>query len=193
MKKTALSAMAAAWISVWVSASRRVKSRIPARVKSSRGAALLEAALLMPVLLLLILNIANFGVYIFAWVTVNNAARAAAEYSAYNGLAVNFLNQPTFAQIQSLVNNDVSSLPNSANTTLQVCSNNGAVSCSGSCPSNDCSNPSDPEPGLYTINYIDVEYSYTPLFSAFNIPSLGISLTLPPSVIHRQAAMRSLQ
>jgi hypothetical protein len=190
MKRTAVSAIAAAWIS----ACRRAKSRIPARVKSTRGTALLEAALLMPVLLLLILNMANFGAYIFAWVTVNNAARAAAEYSAYNGVVVNSPSQPTFAQIQTLVNTDVSSLPNSANTTLQVCISTGTPPCSGTCPTGDCATPADPEPALYTINYVDVEYNYTPLFNAFNIPSLGISLTLPLSpVIHGHAAMRSMQ
>ena len=157
---------------------------------------MIEMALLMPLLLLLILNLANFGIYIFAWITVNNAARQAAEYSAYNGPAVNFINPPTFAQIETLVNTDVKSLPNFAagtNPTLQVCSNaNGTLTCSGSC-AGVCTTPADPEPTLYAVNYVDVEYNYTPLFNAFDIPSLGISLTLPPSVIHRQAAMRSMQ
>jgi Flp pilus assembly protein TadG len=175
--------------------------KIPVRVKSSRlkscgGAALIETALLLPVLLLLILNMANFGIYIFAWITVNNAARVAAEYSVCNGAPVNLPGRPTFAQIQALTNNDVSSLPNyaaSTNPTLRVCSNtNGTVACSGSC-SGACSAPVDPEPRLYAVNYVDVEYSFTPVFNAFSLPSLGISLTLPPSVIHRQAAMRSMQ
>jgi Flp pilus assembly protein TadG len=168
----------------------------PRRFKSRKGAALVEAALLMPILLLLILNMANLGIYIFAWITVNNAARAAAEYSAYNGTAVNLPAQPTFAQIQALTNNDVSSLPNyaaSTNPTLQVCSNtNGTLSCSGSC-TGVCSTPADPEPSIYTVNYVDVEYSFTPVFSAFSLPSLGISLTIPPSLIHRQAVMRRMQ
>jgi Flp pilus assembly protein TadG len=171
------------------------KSRHKSRLQSRNGVALIEAALLMPVLLLLILNIVNLGIYIFAWVTVNDAARAAAEYSAYNGTAVNLAAQPAFAQIQALANNDVSSLPNyaaSTNPTLQVCSNtNGTLSCSGTCTGT-CSTPADPEPTLYTVNYVDVAYSFTPVFSAFSIPALGISLTIPPTVIHRQAAMRRM-
>ena len=160
-----------------------------ARAKSRKGAAMVEAALLLPVLMLLILNMANFGVYIFAWITVNNAARAAAEYSAYNGIVLNSPSQPTFGQVQNLVNTDTSSLPNfaaGANPTLQICSSNS--NCTGPCAAF-----ADPEPSLYTINCADVEYSYTPIFNAFSIPSLGISLTLPPSVIGRQAAMRSMQ
>jgi len=198
MTRTEVSALAAAWISACSSARfsgvTRAKSRIPARMKSRNGAAMIEAALLMPMLLLLILNLVNFGMYIFAWITVNNTARAAAEYSAYNGIAANFPTQPGFAQIQTLVNNDVSSLPNSGTATLYMCSNTaGAVTCSGSCPGNDCVTPADPE-AVYTIDSVDVEYTYAPLFSAFSIPSLGISLTLPLSPeIHRQAAMRSMQ
>ena len=124
------------------------------RLKSRKGAALIETALLLPILLLLILNMVNLGIYIFAWITVNNAARAAAEYSAYNGAAVNLPAQPTFAQIQGLTNNEVSSLPNYAantNPTLRVCSNtNGTLTCSGSC-SGTCSTPADPEPsGLHS-------------------------------------------
>ena len=56
----------------------------------SRGQALIEAALLLPMLLVLMLNGINFGLYIYAWVTVNDAARAAAEYAVDNGVATGF-------------------------------------------------------------------------------------------------------
>ena len=174
-----------------------------AAMSYSQGVAMVEAALVLPVLLLLILNVVNFGIYIFAYITVDNAARAAAEYSAYNGVAVQFPGQPTFAAIQSMTNADVSSLPNyagSTNPTLRICSkfNTSAAVCSGSCTAAGCvaaaSLAADlAEPTLYTIWYADVAYTYTPFISAFSIPALGISLTLPATTIHQQTAMRSTQ
>jgi TadE-like protein len=153
------------------------------------GVALVETALTLPLLLLLLLSTVNFGLYIYGWVTVNNAARAAVEYAIYNGVAVDFPVKATFSQIQVLVNNDVSSLPGysaGTNPTLEVCN--------PVCSAGPYSPPPDPEPNhRFAIYSADVAYTYRPLFSGFNIPRLGIYLTLPPTVIHRQVVMRSMQ
>jgi len=161
-------------------------------LRRSEGQALLEAALLLPFLLLLILNTANLGLYIYAYITVDGAARSAVQYAVYNGVVVNFADKPTFAQIQSLVNNDVSSLPHyaaSTNPTLKVCSNaNGTVTCSGSGTG---TAPADPDPTHYVSYSADVSYTYTPITSVFSFSSLG--LVPLASTIHRQAVMRSMQ
>jgi hypothetical protein len=166
------------------------------RLISDRATALIETAITLPVLLLLMLNGVNFGLYIFGWVTMSNAARAAVEYQAYNGVAVGVPSGPAFSDISSLFTTDVSSLPNKASAKLRVCSNtNGSISCStwNGPLAGSYSAPADPQPSQYTIYYADVEYTYQPLFSAFNFPSLQISLTIPPTTIHQQAAMRSMQ
>src|SRR5689334_16870203 len=51
------------------------------RRHTSRGQALIELALILPLLLLLIVNVVNFGGLLYAWITVSNAARAGAQYS----------------------------------------------------------------------------------------------------------------
>ena len=161
--------------------------------RAEQGAALIESALVLPLLLLLMLNAVNFGTYIFGWITVNNAARAAAEYRIYNGVAVGFPATPSYAQVQALVTTDVSSLhsPLFNSWSLTICTNNnGSVSCQGA---GAYTAPPDPEPGSYTLYSVDVAYNYAPLFSSFSVPRLGIYLTILPTTIHRQVVMRSMQ
>jgi hypothetical protein len=156
--------------------------------RPEQGAALIESALVLPLLLLLMINAVNFGTYIFGWITVNNAARAAAEYRIYNGVAVGFPATPSSSQVQSLVITDTSSLhsPLFSDLSVTICSNrNGTPTCAGT--------PPDPEPGSYTLYSVDVAYNFTPLFGSFSLPSLGISLTILPNTIHRQVLMRSMQ
>jgi hypothetical protein len=138
----------------------------------------------------------------FGWITVNNAARAAAEYQVYNGVAIGFPAKPSFSQVQCNVwYQDVSSLPNKgvgnagnctwSNVTIEICSNrNGTVNCNGT---GTYAPPADPEPSQYTLYSVDVAYNYAPLFSAFSVPALNVFLTLPPTTIHQQVVMRSMQ
>jgi len=50
-----------------------------------RGAAALEFALVMPILLLLVVGIANFGFVFAQQISLNNAARQAARYAVVDG------------------------------------------------------------------------------------------------------------
>jgi hypothetical protein len=183
------------------------------RIRSTRhigtsrsGIALIETALTLPLLLLLFLNLINFGFYIYGWITVNNAARAAAEYQVYNGVAVGFPGVPAFSQICSGVwQSDVSSLYSTGastgscgwtNVTLQICSNrNGATSCSwsGSGAPPSLSMPSDPEPTLHVLYMADVVYHYSPIIPVGTLPVVNVPLTLGPSIIERQVVMRGMQ
>ncbi|HZS52311.1 MAG TPA: TadE family protein [Bryobacterales bacterium] len=52
------------------------------RSKQSRGQALIEASLLVPMIFFLFLAMTNFGFFIYAFITTGNAARAAAQYTA---------------------------------------------------------------------------------------------------------------
>lgn len=164
-----------------------------AALGSSQGAVLVEFTLVFPLMLLLALNAINFSTYIYSWITVSNAARDAAEFQTYNGVPVGASSiYPAYSDVNTLVTADLASLPPTSNTwTLEVCSSfNGTTSCAGT---GSYTPPADPEPSIYTLYSIDIAYTYAPLVSAFTLPVLNISMTIPPTTIHQQIVMRSLQ
>jgi TadE-like protein len=152
--------------------------------RSTKGTALIEAALVLPMLVFLMLNAINFAMYIYASVTVTNAARAAVEYQVYNGVVLGFPAPPSFTEVQSVVTADVSSLPNKTSVTLEVCTiSNGTTTCQGT------GSPyvplPDPEPAIYRIYSAKVAYTFTCLFPGFTLPG--------SATITAQAAMRSME
>lgn len=158
---------------------------------AAKGQALIEFALILPLVFLLIVNALNFGAFLFAWITVANGARAGAQYMAQGRATVGTPTAATAAQITTLVTADISSLLNRASLAVRVCkNNNGIVACSGpgaSLP------PADPEPTRYVLASVDVTYTYQPLVPLWNFGGLNIHATLPATTIHRQASMRMLQ
>ena len=163
--------------------------------RSGRGQALIEFALVLPLLFLLILNVVNFGGMLYAWITVANAARAGAQYLMMGVAYVNRTGKPDFSTVISRVTEELAPLPNSGSSTLtniKVCmNNNNVITCTGSGGS---SPPNDQENsgavGTYIVGTVDVTYTYTPYINAWSFPSLKIYLTTPPTAIHRQAVMR---
>ena len=167
-----------------------------ARQARSRGQALIEFALILPILFLLIVNVVNFGGMFYAWIAVSNAARTGAQYYSTAGAAVGQFSVPSVTTVRTLVLNDIHALPNSS--TAQVCvslSTSATVSCnSGSGPTGTPPAADSAESGItYPVGAVDVTYTYTPLISLWSFPRLGIRATLPPTAIHRQATMRFLQ
>jgi Flp pilus assembly protein TadG len=154
------------------------------RAASCEGQAIIETAILIPLLLVLLLNAMNFSIFIYAWVTVNNAARVAAEYKVYNWVVLGANGgPPSYTNVQSVITNDVTTLPGNASVSVQVCSKvNGSASCS---PSLSYTPQDDPEPNTYKAWSIDVSYSYTPVFSELSLIS--------SQTIHQQVVMRSMQ
>jgi len=61
----------------------------PKRDSLRRGSALVEASLLAPLLFFLFLGLTNFGFFVYAFITVGNAARAAAQATARTMLVTN--------------------------------------------------------------------------------------------------------
>ena len=156
------------------------------QVPAVRGQALIEFALIMPLIFLLIVNAVNFGSFLFAWITIANAARAGAQYRVLGSASAGTSTTPTAAQVTTLVSNDIASLTNRASLSVQVCTNtNGTVSCGAP--------PADPEPADYVLASVDVSYTYRPLIPLWEFPGLGIHATLPTTTIHRQVNMRVLQ
>jgi Flp pilus assembly protein TadG len=165
--------------------SRRAWNRRP------NGQAILEFALLVPLLFLLIVNVVNFGGMFFAWITVANAARSGVQYLVMSGANVGSPIQPNATQVTSVVNGDLFSLPNKASAQVRICTrNNTVLSCSGA---GTATPPVDPEPTRYVVGSVDVTYTYQPFIRFWDFPGLRIHLTTPPTAIHRQAAMRVLQ
>jgi hypothetical protein len=171
-----------------------------ARTKRKRcaGQSLIESALVLPLLLLLVVNVVNFGVFFYDWISIANAARTGAQYFTTGGVALGGITPPGLAAVQTLVLNDLKSLPNQ--TSIQVCiswSNSANVFCNqvaspaGTPPAADT--PEGAPPVSYVIGAVDVSYTYQPIIPTWEFPGLGIYTTLPPTTLHRQAKMRVLQ
>jgi Flp pilus assembly protein TadG len=164
------------------------------RGRGSSGNSLLEFALVLPLLFVLIINAVNFGGMLYAWICVSNAARTGADYMVRGGATVGSPGLPTGAAVSSVVTGDLQALPNKAPGAVVVCvctDNNGTTSryppgCAG-VPE------ADPEPTYFVSGSVDVTYTYVPFIPLWSFPKLGISATLPPTTIHRQASARLLQ
>jgi len=162
-----------------------------AKNRSQRGQGLIEFALLVPILFLLVVNAVNFGAFLFAWITIANAARAGAQYWAEGSAAVSKPTPATAAQVTALVTQDISSLLARSSLQVRVCSNNNTVvTCTGA-----GSNvpPADPEPLTFISTTVDVTYTWQPPIPIWSFAALGIYATLPTTTIHRQTVMRMLQ
>jgi Flp pilus assembly protein TadG len=152
--------------------------------------ALVEFALMVPLIFLLIVNAVNFGGFLYAWITIANATRAGANYGALGAISAGSLTSATSAQITSLITADTSSL----RSAPSVCVNQNATASatSGSCSFSISSIPPDPEGPPYVSLAVDVRYTYSPFIPLFRFPGLGIYATLPPTVIQRRTLMRML-
>jgi len=160
---------------------------VPPQVASKReGQALIEFALLIPLVLLLAVNAVNFGGFIFAWITVANAARDGAQYMVMSADSPGQPTPATLALITTLVTNDMTSLLNRSSLVVAICTNKTAAA-------NGCTSLYDPEAPTYTLATVDVTYTYKPFIPLFSFPVLHISATLPATAIHRKAVMRMLQ
>jgi len=67
----------------------RLRTHAPHLAPRSRGQALVELALILPVLLLILLAAIDFGRVLFSWIEVNNAAREGAAYAILNPTDLN--------------------------------------------------------------------------------------------------------
>ena len=166
--------------------------------RGSSGQALIELALILPLLFLLIVNVINFGGLLYAWITVSNAARAGAQYTITGAATLGAPARPSDSAVQTLVMNDLYALRNA--TTSQVCvstSLSSTVSCNtGTAPSS-APPPAETAEGSPAVTFavaaVDVTYTYSPFIPLWSFPKLNIHATLTPTSIHRQAVMRILQ
>lgn len=150
------------------------------------GQALVEFAVVIPLMFFLAVNAVNFVGFIFAWITVANAARAGAQYMTMSTLSPGSPTPATSGQITSLITSDIASLKNNSTLVVATCTN-------ATTAANSCTTFFDPEAPAYTLATVDVTYTYAPLIPLFKFPGLGITGTLPSGTIHRKAVMRMVQ
>jgi Flp pilus assembly protein TadG len=167
--------------------------------QSRKGGSLIEFALILPLILLLIVNVVNFGSFLYTWIAIFNAVRAGAQYMVLSGASVGYPRDATAALITTLVQNDLGSVIGGA-ATINVCTNNNGVyhptsiTTGSACASaNNTDGYSDPEPTHYVLATVDVTYSWQPIIPLWEFPALKIHATLPPQTIHRTAVMRMIQ
>ena len=168
----------------------------PAGNGPKAGSSLVEFALLLPMLFLLMVNVVNFGSFFFAWITMANAARTAAQYEIMAGVTVTSPRPASSTQIYNVVVSDISSLMNRSSLAVRVCTKNGAtITCNTTGTGTFTNPPADAstEASSYVMAWVDVLYTYQPVIPLFDFPGLGVHATLPTTTIHRQAVMRMLQ
>jgi Flp pilus assembly protein TadG len=176
------------------------------------GQALLETALIMPVLIILLLNVINFGYILVVGLNLAAAPRSGALYSIMGFSTPGTLALPaagppaTNSTISNLTYQDITgALWNASAATVQVCTKaigiagagtSSCVTCSGStCPSGHtiASPPADPEPTAFYLHDIEIAYSFPPL-----IQGGPFSLLLPSTctssscTFYRHVAMRAM-
>jgi Flp pilus assembly protein TadG len=179
-------------------------------LSSCSGQSLIELALVIPMALLLIVNVVNFGAMLFACITVSNAARTGAAFMSMGPASTYGPTLPSVATVQTVVNADLASLPNASAATVSVCSNNsGASEAPYNClpPTNPATGSiyADPEPNTSVVGTVQVQYTYCPIIPSWSFPALKIYTTLPACTysggkvtgggmaISRVAAMRIMQ
>jgi Flp pilus assembly protein TadG len=137
--------------------AKRVKTRRPAQ----SGQALLEVALVTPLLLLLAVGIIEIGRYAYYSILVADAARAGAQYGAQN-LATAADN----AGIRAAAENDGQNLAPLNVTVQHECGCTGS-SIGGACPATSCASPN------HALVYVKVTVSgkFNSLFKYPGIPS----------------------
>ena len=190
--------------------------------RDSGGQALVETALVVPLLVLLVLNVVNFGY--FFWVTTNlTAASRSATLYAIEGSSTPWAKQLPAAGNSNLsvsylaVQDLTGPLAGVSNVSIQVCSpvnlssNSGVngsgasqvsncVACTGSsCGGVAAPSPSpnpDPEAPIFVLNRVDIVYTFQPLIpgTIFNLPlrASGMCNATGTCTFARHAEMRSM-
>jgi Flp pilus assembly protein TadG len=195
--------------------------RIPKLRRCDSGQALVETALVLPILMTVILNAVNFGYFLVVALNVAAAPRSGVMYSitgfatAGEPLDLPSATPPsTSTTVASLTYQDMHGVLASYTTaTVQVCSkkigvtNTGLAtqttncstctsSSSGSCTGVNAYTPSsDPESPSFYLHRVDVKYTFTPLVrgTAFNLALLPAALCSGGTCsFHRQVSMRAM-
>jgi hypothetical protein len=193
--------------------------KMPKFVRGSSGQALVETVLLMPLILLIVLNVINFGYFFFVALNLAANPRSGVEYSILGFSTPGSLTLPAAGPPNStntvsyLSQQDLTGAVNApTGATIQVCSSTVGVNVSGtsqcvSCTGTTCGSAGtgspapapDPEAPNFILNRVDVDYTFSPV-----IPGTPFGLALLPMSVcsssggtvtctfHRQVSMRAM-
>lgn len=186
---------------------------ILSRLSREAGQSLIEAALTLPILLLLAFNAINFGYFFFVALNLTSAPRSGVQYAILGPSTPQQLQYPpagpanSAGSVSYLTYQDIRGvLPNSASALVQVCSstvgitNPGTINQKSACTTFGTGPAppgpeADPEAPVFVLSKVDVVYTLQPLIPAFELPMPGgpIRLTLLPSLtMRRQVSMRQM-
>jgi Flp pilus assembly protein TadG len=136
----------------------------PIRAARQKGQAILELALMLPVLLLLAVGIIEFGRLAYFAIEVSNAARAGAQYGTQS-LAL----ASDSADITDAAQNDAPDIGTNLNVTpVASCGCTATAAIGGTCPGSGCS---------YPLVYLTVTTQYD-LSTIFHYPGIPRTFSL---------------
>jgi Flp pilus assembly protein TadG len=184
----------------------------------SRGQAMVETALILPLLLEVVFNAINFGYFFLMALNITAAPHHGALYSILGGstpIGVDYAAagpKDTQDSVSYLTLSDLTgSVHNGANAKVQVCTVKSGTSGSGAALITVCSqynsytgpdlNTPDPDPEApaFVLNRVDVSYTFTPLLDQrlFNLILLATPVCSGSGggvtcTFHRQVSMRAM-
>lgn len=188
--------------------------------RNSSGQALIETAIMLPLLLVIVLNAVNFAFFFLMALNITSSSHSSGIYSVMGGAtpAARALPpagpQTTASTVSYLAYQDLTgavSTPSTSNTGVNVCSSTVGISGSGSttvttCTSNGAgggfpsSAEADPEAPSFLLGRVDVAYQFSPPipFSAFNLivlaaPNCVSSGGTVTCTFYRHVVMREMQ
>jgi len=181
-------------------------------LKEVSGQALLETALVMPLLIFLVLNVINFGYIFVVGLNLAAAPRSGALYSITGFSTPGTLSLPaagppgTANTISYLTYNDITgALWSPSAATVQVCTKKVGIAAAGTsncvtCTGGSCNAgntlaapAADPEPSAFYLHDVEIAYSFPPLIPGGPFGLLLPSTCTPSScTFYRHVAMRAM-
>jgi len=156
-------------------------------LRDSSGQALVETILVMPLLLLIILNVVNFGYCFVVALNLSAAPRSGVLYSITGFSTVGTLTLPaagptgTTSTVSYITYQDLTGgIANPQGATVRVCSTTlgtaapGKSNCTSFGSTTFQTQQTDPEPTAFYLHQVDIAYSFTPL-----IPGRPFGALLP--------------
>lgn len=145
------------------------------------GQAFIELALVLPVFMLILVGIAEFGRLAYASIEVNNAARAGVAYAAQTHTTASDTTNIQLAATQDAPN--VTSLTATPSFSCTCESTTGSMSAPVACTGISTAAGSCPSPSRIVL-YVQVNTS-APVNTLFHFPGVPASLTLRGQAIMR--------
>lgn len=152
-------------------------------VQSSSGQALIETALILPLLLTIVLNAINFAFFFLMALNITSSSRTSGIYSIMGGATPAAMALPNSTNVTALALQDLTGAvyaPSTSNTGVNVCSstvgihNAGSTNMGTNCTSagigGGFATTAGPDPELnsgntapaFLLNHVDVAYQFGP-------------------------------